>query len=128
MSGTGRANYTASVGQRCSSGKVGGCDLAIAGQLPASTGAPIYAQTSGYLKSWYFDIGAKVSGLESDGSSLEEKTIIHSGNSRGNFRMLELELVFADWLTPGNFIWNEEQRPAWSSHKTKLTRKLLRDM
>ena len=30
------------------------------GQLSAYTDAPIYAQTSGYLKSWYFDIGAKV--------------------------------------------------------------------
>jgi RND family efflux transporter MFP subunit len=30
------------------------------GQLSAYTDAPIYAQTSGYLKSWAFDIGAKV--------------------------------------------------------------------
>jgi RND family efflux transporter MFP subunit len=30
------------------------------GQLSAYTDAPIYAQTSGYLKSWSFDIGAKV--------------------------------------------------------------------
>jgi RND family efflux transporter MFP subunit len=32
------------------------------GQLSAYTDAPIYAQTSGYLKSWSFDIGAKVKG------------------------------------------------------------------
>ena len=30
------------------------------GQTQAYTDAPIFAQTSGYLKKWYFDIGAKV--------------------------------------------------------------------
>jgi RND family efflux transporter MFP subunit len=30
------------------------------GRTEAYTDAPIYAQTSGYLKEWYFDIGAKV--------------------------------------------------------------------
>jgi RND family efflux transporter MFP subunit len=30
------------------------------GQTEAYTDAPIFAQTSGYLKNWYFDIGAKV--------------------------------------------------------------------
>jgi RND family efflux transporter MFP subunit len=30
------------------------------GQTEAYTDAPIYAQTSGYLKKWYFDIGARV--------------------------------------------------------------------
>src|SRR5260370_15629159 len=30
------------------------------GQTEAYTDAPIYAQTSGYLKKWHFDIGAKV--------------------------------------------------------------------
>jgi RND family efflux transporter MFP subunit len=30
------------------------------GQTEAYTDAPIYAQTSGYLQKWYFDIGAKV--------------------------------------------------------------------
>jgi RND family efflux transporter MFP subunit len=30
------------------------------GQTEAYTDAPIYARTSGYLKNWYFDIGAKV--------------------------------------------------------------------
>lgn len=30
------------------------------GQTEAYTDAPIHAQTSGYLKDWYFDIGAKV--------------------------------------------------------------------
>src|SRR6202048_1623786 len=30
------------------------------GQTQAYTDAPIFAQTSGYLKEWYFDIGAKV--------------------------------------------------------------------
>jgi RND family efflux transporter MFP subunit len=30
------------------------------GQTEAYTDAPIHAQTSGYLKNWYFDIGAKV--------------------------------------------------------------------
>ena len=34
--------------------------LQLPGQLSAFTDAPIYAQTSGYLKSWAFDIGAKV--------------------------------------------------------------------
>src|ERR1700740_3108207 len=34
--------------------------LQVPGQLSAYTDAPIYAQTSGYLKSWSFDIGAKV--------------------------------------------------------------------
>ena len=34
--------------------------LQVPGQLSAYTDAPIYAQTSGYLKSWTFDIGAKV--------------------------------------------------------------------
>jgi multidrug efflux pump subunit AcrA (membrane-fusion protein) len=34
--------------------------LEVPGQLFAYTDAPIYAQTSGYLKSWSFDIGAKV--------------------------------------------------------------------
>src|SRR5580658_458163 len=30
------------------------------GRTEAYTDAPIYAQTSGYLKEWHFDIGAKV--------------------------------------------------------------------
>src|ERR1700731_776315 len=30
------------------------------GQTQAYTDAPIFAQTSGYLKAWYFDIGAKL--------------------------------------------------------------------
>jgi RND family efflux transporter MFP subunit len=34
--------------------------LQLPGLLSAYTDAPIYAQTSGYLKSWSFDIGAKV--------------------------------------------------------------------
>jgi multidrug efflux pump subunit AcrA (membrane-fusion protein) len=34
--------------------------LQLPGQLSAYTDAPIFAQTSGYLKSWSFDIGAKV--------------------------------------------------------------------
>jgi RND family efflux transporter MFP subunit len=32
------------------------------GRAQAYTDAPIFAQTSGYLKKWYFDIGAKVKG------------------------------------------------------------------
>ena len=40
--------------------KSGAATLQVPGQLSAYTDAPIYAQTSGYLKSWYFDIGAKV--------------------------------------------------------------------
>ena len=34
------------------------------GQTQAYTDAPIFAQTSGYLKKWYFDIGAKVKASE----------------------------------------------------------------
>jgi RND family efflux transporter MFP subunit len=34
--------------------------LNLPGQTQAYTQAPIYAQTNGYLKKWYFDIGAKV--------------------------------------------------------------------
>jgi RND family efflux transporter MFP subunit len=35
-------------------------ELVLPGNLQAFTFAPIYARTSGYLKKWYFDIGAKV--------------------------------------------------------------------
>ena len=35
-------------------------DIELPGRLEAYTRAPIYARTSGYLKSWKFDIGAKV--------------------------------------------------------------------
>ncbi|HYZ72301.1 MAG TPA: efflux RND transporter periplasmic adaptor subunit [Chthoniobacterales bacterium] len=34
--------------------------LDLPGQLQAYTDAPIFAQTSGYVKAWHFDIGAKV--------------------------------------------------------------------
>jgi multidrug efflux pump subunit AcrA (membrane-fusion protein) len=34
--------------------------LTLPGQTQAFTQAPIYAQANGYLKKWYFDIGAKV--------------------------------------------------------------------
>jgi RND family efflux transporter MFP subunit len=34
--------------------------LELSGYTTAYTEAPIYAQTSGYLKKWYFDLGAKV--------------------------------------------------------------------
>src|SRR6202162_5249053 len=34
--------------------------LELPGHTQAYTDAPIFAQTSGYLKAWYFDIGAKV--------------------------------------------------------------------
>jgi RND family efflux transporter MFP subunit len=40
--------------------KSGAATLQLPGQLSAYTDAPIYAQTSGYLKWWYFDIGARV--------------------------------------------------------------------
>jgi multidrug efflux pump subunit AcrA (membrane-fusion protein) len=35
-------------------------DLQLPGQTMPYTDAPIFAQTSGYLKKWYFDIGARV--------------------------------------------------------------------
>jgi RND family efflux transporter MFP subunit len=38
--------------------------LNLPGQLQAYTDAPIFAQTSGYLKAWHFDIGAKVKANE----------------------------------------------------------------
>ena len=34
--------------------------LQLPGQTTPYTDSPIFAQTSGYLKKWYFDIGAKV--------------------------------------------------------------------
>jgi RND family efflux transporter MFP subunit len=40
--------------------KVGAVTLEVPGYTSAFTEAPIYAQTSGYLKKWYFDIGGKV--------------------------------------------------------------------
>jgi RND family efflux transporter MFP subunit len=39
---------------------VGMINLQLPGQTSPYTDAPILAQTSGYLKKWYFDIGAKV--------------------------------------------------------------------
>jgi RND family efflux transporter MFP subunit len=39
---------------------VGTIQLQLPGQAMPYTDAPIFAQTSGYLKKWYFDIGAKV--------------------------------------------------------------------
>jgi RND family efflux transporter MFP subunit len=35
-------------------------EIALPGNTQAFTDAPIYSRTSGYLKSWYFDIGARV--------------------------------------------------------------------
>ena len=40
--------------------KVGAVTLEVPGYTSAFIEAPIYAQTSGYLKKWYFDIGGKV--------------------------------------------------------------------
>src|SRR5258708_20207550 len=37
-------------------------ELQLPGQTHAYYEAPIYAQTSGYLKKWYYDIGGKVEG------------------------------------------------------------------
>jgi RND family efflux transporter MFP subunit len=37
-----------------------GTALALPGDVEAFTNAPIFAQVSGYLQKWYFDIGAKV--------------------------------------------------------------------
>jgi multidrug efflux pump subunit AcrA (membrane-fusion protein) len=34
--------------------------VTLPGETKAYVEAPIYAQTSGYLKKWYFDIGSKV--------------------------------------------------------------------
>ena len=39
--------------------KAGG-DLSLPGDVQAFTNAPIYAQVAGYMKKWYFDIGAPV--------------------------------------------------------------------
>jgi len=39
--------------------KTGGA-LSLPGDVQAFTNAPIYAQVSGYVKKWYFDIGAPV--------------------------------------------------------------------
>jgi RND family efflux transporter MFP subunit len=41
------------------SSKAGG-NLNLPGEIQAFASAPIYAQVSGYLQKWYFDIGAKV--------------------------------------------------------------------
>jgi multidrug efflux pump subunit AcrA (membrane-fusion protein) len=38
--------------------------LQLPGQTMPYTDAPIFAQTSGYLKKWYLDIGAKVKAAE----------------------------------------------------------------
>jgi RND family efflux transporter MFP subunit len=38
--------------------------LQLPGETRAYTQAPIFAQTSGYMKKWYFDIGSKVKGGE----------------------------------------------------------------
>ncbi|MBV9273978.1 MAG: efflux RND transporter periplasmic adaptor subunit [Verrucomicrobia bacterium] len=35
-------------------------EIELPGTTQAFTEAPIYARTSGYLKQWYFDIGAHV--------------------------------------------------------------------
>ena len=35
-------------------------EIALPGNIQAFVDAPIYARTSGYLKKWYFDIGARV--------------------------------------------------------------------
>jgi multidrug efflux pump subunit AcrA (membrane-fusion protein) len=35
-------------------------EVALPGNTEAFTDTPIYARTSGYLKRWYFDIGARV--------------------------------------------------------------------
>src|SRR5207302_7133627 len=35
-------------------------DIVLPGTTQAFTSAPIFARTSGYLKRWYFDIGAHV--------------------------------------------------------------------
>ena len=49
------------------SAKNGG-DLALPGDVQAFTNAPIYAQVSGYLQKWYFDIGAHGEGRRSAGA------------------------------------------------------------
>ena len=41
-------------------GTTAGGALTLPGDVEAFTNAPIYAQVSGYLQKWYFDIGAKV--------------------------------------------------------------------
>ena len=38
----------------------GGGSLTLPGDVQAFASAPIYAQVSGYVQKWYFDIGAKV--------------------------------------------------------------------
>src|SRR4029077_3907767 len=40
--------------------KPGGSTLQLSGFTQAFTEAPIFGQTSGYLKKWYFDIGGEV--------------------------------------------------------------------
>ena len=35
-------------------------EIVLPGNIQAFTDAPIYARTNGYLKNWYFDIGAHV--------------------------------------------------------------------
>jgi multidrug efflux pump subunit AcrA (membrane-fusion protein) len=57
--------------------------LNLPGQLQAYTDAPIFAQTSGYLKAWHFDIRAKVKAndilAEIDTPEVEnEKRLSHS--------------------------------------------------
>jgi RND family efflux transporter MFP subunit len=38
----------------------GGSNLTLPGEVQAFASAPIYAQVTGYMQKWYFDIGAKV--------------------------------------------------------------------
>jgi hypothetical protein len=53
--------------------KSGTASLQLPGQLWAYTDAPIYAQTSGYLTSWAFDIGAKVKANDILGAAGENR-------------------------------------------------------
>jgi RND family efflux transporter MFP subunit len=54
------AQATPSVTLVTPEGGQGGGDLNLPGRLQAYARAPIYARTSGYLKSWKYDIGQKV--------------------------------------------------------------------
>ncbi|MBV8224960.1 MAG: efflux RND transporter periplasmic adaptor subunit [Verrucomicrobia bacterium] len=60
--------------------------LQLPGQAMPFTDSPIFAQTSGYLKKWYFDIGARVKKGDVLAQSDLQKAVNGTGGAESEWR------------------------------------------
>jgi RND family efflux transporter MFP subunit len=101
-------------------------EISLPGNTEAFTDAPIYARTSGYLKAWYADIGAKVKAgqllAEIDTPEVDEQLLQAQADLQNALANLAISQTTADRyeaLLKSNSVSHEETDQAMSDLQSK---------